>query len=174
MPADARLFANETTSLCTQNAWKDFRMVLQSLPEEHEKQPAMIMLSTDGYANSYSSEQGFEKVGSDILRMMRENDGLATVENGLPGWLKETSAGGSGDDITVGMILRLSALKEAAPMNQESPVVEEPEPETKPIAAGVPVDAAAGTEASVETEAEVPFSAKETMNILDEQASSKG
>lgn len=161
MPEDDRLFANETTSLCTGNAWKDFRMVLQSLPEEAEKQPALIMLSTDGYANSYSSAQGFEKVGSDLLRMMRENDGLASVENGLSGWLKETSAGGSGDDITAGIILRLSALKELPAEEATEPVVEElgAEPETDSVAAGVQASIAGDTKTPA-IESEVSPNAK--------------
>src|SRR6266849_471248 len=57
---DDRLFANETTSLCTPDAWRDFRVSFQ--PVTHAR-PALILLATDGYPNSFRDESGFLKVG---------------------------------------------------------------------------------------------------------------
>jgi serine/threonine protein phosphatase PrpC len=115
MPKDERLIANETTSLCSRDAWRDFRPTrfIPTTPGDEASWPALIMLSTDGYVNSYSSRQGFEKVARDLLEMMSEGeDGFEKVKEALPAWLKETSAGGSGDDISVGLILRRSSLDE--------------------------------------------------------------
>jgi hypothetical protein len=100
IPKDERLIANETTSLCLPKAWEDFRVVFQPLTGAT---PALIMLATDGYANSYRSETEFLKVGTDFLNLIR-SEGIELVNKSLRDWLTETSAQGSGDDITVGII----------------------------------------------------------------------
>ncbi|HKQ51090.1 MAG TPA: protein phosphatase 2C domain-containing protein, partial [Pyrinomonadaceae bacterium] len=100
LPKDERLFANETTSLCSPEAWRDFRVCFQVLSNAP---PSLILLSTDGYANSFHDEAGFLKVGSDILLMIRA-DGLGTVEDHLASWLTESTYAGSGDDVTLGLI----------------------------------------------------------------------
>lgn len=102
LPSDVRLFANETTSLCSPAAAKDFRVYMRSL-ENNESFPKLILVSTDGYANSFSSDEDFLKVGPDLLKMIKEN-GLELIDQHLEEWLNETSATGSGDDITVGLI----------------------------------------------------------------------
>lgn len=102
IPKDERLMANETTSLCTPHAWREVRVAFQPVVEEP---PALILVSTDGYANSFVSEQDFLKVGPDYLQLIREQ-GLEQVTLNLEAWLTEASAQGSGDDITLGMICR--------------------------------------------------------------------
>ena len=102
MPVDEHLFANETASLCLPKAWRDFRVQLEVFSSNR---PALIMVSTDGYANSYRDDAGFLKVAPDILAMIR-SAGTETVRAELGGWLAETSAEGSGDDITLGLIVR--------------------------------------------------------------------
>ena len=102
LPKDERLIANETTSLCGPNAWRDFRFGFQALSASP---PALILLSTDGYPNSFQDDEGFLKVGSDFLDMIR-SEGLQKVDSNLENWLAEASKAGSGDDITVGIIKR--------------------------------------------------------------------
>ena len=97
---DDRLFGNETTSLCAPDAWRDFRVSFQ--PFVHSS-PALILLSTDGYPNSFRHESGFFKVGSDILNMIREND-LSFIKVNLAGWLSDSTRAGSGDDVTLGIL----------------------------------------------------------------------
>lgn len=97
---DERLFANETTSLCTADAWSDFRVSFQ--PITHE-QPALILLATDGYPNSFRDEAGFLKVGPDILKTIRA-EGLDRVKDNLEGWLSDSTRAGSGDDVTLGIL----------------------------------------------------------------------
>jgi serine/threonine protein phosphatase PrpC len=103
LPHDKRLIANETTSLCLPNAEREFRFELDALPEN---KPALIMLSTDGYANSFVDDDAFRKVGSDFLRLIRDQ-GLGAVDENLEAWLNETSKSGSGDDISVGLAYRV-------------------------------------------------------------------
>ena len=97
---DERLLGNETTSLCAAEAWRDFRVSFQLLRQSH---PALILLSTDGYPNSFRDESGFLQVGSDLLAMIREH-GLAKVNDSLGGWLRDSTHAGSGDDVTLGII----------------------------------------------------------------------
>lgn len=100
---DERLFGNETTSLCAPEAWRDVRVSFQPLTQSR---PALILLSTDGYPNSFRDEAGFFKVGTDLLRMIREN-GLASVNDHLAGWLRDSTRAGSGDDVTLGILCSL-------------------------------------------------------------------
>ena len=111
LASDDRLFANETTSLCMVDAWRDFRIVFHVLDERTA--PALLLLSTDGYANSFRDDGSFLKVGSDILEMIR-SDGLDKVEQNLTNWLTEASRVGSGDDITLGIVCRTLTAGKAA------------------------------------------------------------
>jgi len=104
LPPDQRLIANETTSLCMPHAWKEARVRL--VPSQENSLPAIILVSTDGYANSFCSEDHFLQIGWDYLQKLQAK-GLNHVAEELPGFLKETSQRGSGDDITLGIIERL-------------------------------------------------------------------
>ena len=104
IPADDRLFGGETTSLCGPRAAQDVRVGFQRLRGAWDA-PALILVSTDGYANSFKDERGFLQVGPDLLGMVR-TEGLDAVGRCLPAWLDEASAQGSGDDVTVGVIYR--------------------------------------------------------------------
>lgn len=106
LPPDERLFANMTTSLITKNPLRDCRTHLQMWADPL---PAMILLSTDGYVNSFRSETDFLQVGTDLLGLIRTH-GLGEVEANLETWLHESSQSGSGDDITLGIICRTDAL----------------------------------------------------------------
>lgn len=100
---DERLLGNETTSLCAADAWRDFRINFQPLTQSH---PSLVLLSTDGYPNSFRDDSGFFKVGSDLLQMIEEH-GLARVEADLAGWLLDSTRAGSGDDVTLGILSSL-------------------------------------------------------------------
>lgn len=97
---DVRLFANETTSLCTPDAWRDVRVGFQTITRAH---PALILLATDGYPNSFRDETGFLKVGSDMLEIIRR-EGLGSVQEKLGSWLSDSTIAGSGDDVTLGIL----------------------------------------------------------------------
>ena len=107
---DDRLFANETTSLCTPEAWRDFRVGFQPITRA---QPALILLTTDGYPNSFRDETGFLKVGSDMLEIIRA-EGLGSVKGRLEGWLTDSTNAGSGDDVTLGILCSVKSTEEKA------------------------------------------------------------
>ncbi len=103
-PQDERLVGNRTTSLCQPEAWKELRV--RSLRfGEGRPPPALVLLSTDGYANSFRTDDDFLLIGRDYLDMIHEM-GLETVRGQLPEILKEASEQGSGDDITLGLLAR--------------------------------------------------------------------
>lgn len=108
LPKDERLFANETTSLCSAEAWRDFRVSFQVMSHAP---PALILLSTDGYSNSFQDEAGFLKVGSDLFDMIRTDGGFDMVRDHLESWLTESTYAGSGDDVTLGIICREDAFE---------------------------------------------------------------
>ncbi len=107
LPKDERLFANETTSLCGKTAWYDFRFRFQPILKVP---PKLLLLSTDGYANSFCDESSFLQVGGDILQLI-ETEGLSFVKQHLENWLCESSERGSGDDISVGLIVLNEEVK---------------------------------------------------------------
>jgi hypothetical protein len=127
VPSDARLFANETTSLSGDSAWRDMRLgfeVVTGAP------PALVLLSTDGYANSFRSDDDFRQVGPDLLSMLR-TDGPQTLSGELEDWLNEASRSGSGDDVTLGVAFRSAAIAPSAGIPEEQvdePVAEAPPP----------------------------------------------
>ncbi len=110
LPAEDRLYANETTSLCLPEAWRDVRCKLQPI---HHSPPALILLSTDGYSNSFRDDAGFMKVGPDLLRVVR-SEGLEYLDHRLEEWLTTTSERGSGDDITLGVVCSVNGVDEIA------------------------------------------------------------
>jgi len=94
----------ETNSLCQENCWKFMQTKLVRLGgKESGKKPPMFFMSTDGYANSFSTGDGFKQAGADFYALLREK-GREYIKENICGWLQESSAQGSGDDITVGII----------------------------------------------------------------------
>ncbi|GAB4525513.1 MAG: hypothetical protein Tsb0014_04900 [Pleurocapsa sp.] len=107
IPPDERLIANETTSLCREKAWEDVRLKVQEISlDSLSELPEIILVSTDGYANSFSTESDFIQVGKDYLQMIQEQ-GLNKIAEDLPEFLNYSSENGSGDDITLGIIERI-------------------------------------------------------------------
>ncbi|HZN35839.1 MAG TPA: PP2C family serine/threonine-protein phosphatase [Pirellulaceae bacterium] len=105
---DESLIANETTSLCERDAEQNFRLHFRMLGDST---PALLLLATDGYPNSFETPAGFRQVASDLLGIL-DQDGAESVAQALPGWLEESSRLGSGDDVSVA-ILYLPPAKEA-------------------------------------------------------------
>jgi hypothetical protein len=115
---DNRFLGNETTSLCSESSADEIRIVVQDTTGLCAE---LILLSTDGYANSFCDEDEFFKVGPDLLEMVR-SEGVDTIKNHLEEWLLETTRMGSGDDITLGILGQqpVSQRKENAPMQSDN------------------------------------------------------
>lgn len=94
-----KLLGTETHSLCKAESWEK-AITFIGKREEKEKLPVLYMLSTDGLANSYKNDEEFQKTCKDYFVLLKEH-GVKEVSDQLKTWLQETSALGSGDDITV-------------------------------------------------------------------------
>jgi hypothetical protein len=120
-PRDPRLLGNETTSLCMRNA---VRHVKVRMHHADPQLPALVIVSTDGYSNSYANEDEFLRLGEDYWRLIHD-DGFDSVSHNLEGWLAEVTSGASGDDITVALLFRPSAFAPQRPLGVRR---EEPKP----------------------------------------------
>jgi Protein phosphatase 2C len=102
-PADPDLPLNRTDSLCQADAIDRLRVCVE--PFEDVPAPELVQLSTDGYANSFSDDGAFLQVAQDLKAYVASR-GLGWVAERAENWLTETSASGSGDDITLAVAWR--------------------------------------------------------------------
>ena len=112
---DDSLIANETTSLCMPGAQRLFRSRFQFFGSAP---PALVLVSTDGYTNSFPSDNDFFKVGTDMLNMATTESGWKTIETSLDRWLNESSVY-SGDDVTLGVICRDDIVKAGSSVQKD-------------------------------------------------------
>lgn len=127
---DKRFISNETTSLCMTNSWDEISVVLRVF-NKPESIPSLFLVSTDGYYNSFYGKDGngngnrdgdedgngnrdgdgdrneneFRAMARGYLKMVNKDGGYQKVKNELKDILTQTSKEGSGDDITLGIIL---------------------------------------------------------------------
>lgn len=94
-----KILGVETHSLSRDKAWEKAITCVRRMNVENSI-PSMFTLSSDGYANSYKSEEEFHTTVTEYLALMNEH-GAQAVEESLPTWLSETSTMGCGDDITM-------------------------------------------------------------------------
>ncbi len=92
-----KILGVETHSLCRENAWEKIGTVTRRV---RFAQPTLFTLTTDGFANSYGSEEDFLAAVGDYRRILIDY-GPGPVKSHLPVWLRETSDMGCGDDITM-------------------------------------------------------------------------
>jgi hypothetical protein len=105
LPVDTQLFGDATTSFCMADAWRFVRTYFQPLAE---RPPELVLLATDGYANSFVSENDFLQAAADICTLVDQKpvDGVRLLRQEMSGWLRTTSEQGSGDDISLGILYR--------------------------------------------------------------------
>lgn len=97
-----KFLGTETHSLSKPDAWRKAVTSVHRL-ETESRESYMYILSTDGFANSYTSDKEYQKTCRDYLQMIRKY-GIDVVQKNLKKWLTETSELGCGDDITVVMV----------------------------------------------------------------------
>jgi len=117
IPENPLHFANETTSLCMPDAWKQVQIHYQTITDSP---PTTFLLSTDGYKNAHASEEAFRRTAREFAVALQNQD-PTTVFADLPATLAYASKMGSGDDVTVGLLWRVDA-KKLLPL--EAPTIE--------------------------------------------------
>ena len=97
-----KILGTETHSLSKTDAWKK---AVSSVRRRDSKAdtPYLYMMSTDGFVNSYVSDEEHKKTCRDYYNMIGEH-GFEKVCSNLEKWLTETSELGCGDDITLVLI----------------------------------------------------------------------
>jgi Protein phosphatase 2C len=109
VPSDDRLVGNLTTSLCRSDASRDFRCAV--LPLDRGIAPPLVLMATDGYANSFRNDADFLQIGRDMLELLHKN-GIGAIGELLPPILEYASTHGSGDDITLGLMVQAGSQSE--------------------------------------------------------------
>ena len=94
-----KILGTETHSLSKENSWLKAISVVRR-KDNSEVLPALYMLSTDGFSNSYKNEEEFAKTCGEYYSMTKEH-GANVIKANLNAWLTETSEQGCGDDITL-------------------------------------------------------------------------
>ena len=97
---DERLAGNRTTSICQPDAESDMRLAVLHRDQDDA---ILLLLSTDGYANSFRSDDDFLCIGDDFRSLIAKH-GLTAVDAQLETILLDASAEGSGDDITLALL----------------------------------------------------------------------
>ncbi len=99
LPDDKGLIGEQTYSLCSQDAPNRFRFGRFSAAD-YRAPIDFVMLSTDGLAKSFVSDDAFNNVARQTRTSLKTN-GTAAVIAGLDDWLDTVSSRGSGDDVTI-------------------------------------------------------------------------
>ncbi len=99
---DEQLQFNLTTSLCSDQADKEFRYAFVKYPKNIVRG---IALTTDGVINSYTSEEGYLHLIGNIFSSYAETD-RKSAHNEMEDFLYTLSEKGSGDDLSVAVICR--------------------------------------------------------------------
>ena len=97
-----KILGTETHSLSKTDAWRSSVSAIRR-KDEGAGTPYLYMLSTDGFVNSYVTEEDHRKTCRDYYDMIIEH-GFETVCANLGKWLEETSTLGCGDDITLVLV----------------------------------------------------------------------
>lgn len=88
----------ETKSLCEKNSYQNAVMQIKERKSAAEAQ--MYWLSTDGFLNSFATDQEFEETAMEYLHYI-QTYGFSKLRSCLKEYLEMTSVEGSGDDITL-------------------------------------------------------------------------
>lgn len=100
VPPDARLVADETTSLCLPSAADDFRYAVGPLPDLTG--PALVLVASDGLGKSCVDPGWWRLAVEDYAALLDQRGGQYLAAE-LPTWLAE-SAAVAGDDTTVAVL----------------------------------------------------------------------
>lgn len=125
---DARNFAGETLSLSGPQPWMQARLAVCS-PRPGEQ---LLLVATDGYENSYPTEESFLAVGPDYLTLIREQ-GFFGLASQVGGFLERVTSGGCGDDVTLGLIYQPPQAAQKTTLGDPRSAAETPDHPASPL-----------------------------------------
>jgi serine/threonine protein phosphatase PrpC len=94
-----KILGVETHSIGKEKAWENALSKVIRI-NKSDNLPYAYFLTTDGFANSYPSQDEYEKAIRDYFDVMKTH-GADAIKSNLAKWLSETSAMGCGDDTTM-------------------------------------------------------------------------
>lgn len=105
IPWDEECFLNVTTSLCDENAAKEFRFCFS------RTLPAAVFIGSDGIDDCFAGDERLYDFYRVTLKSFAQLD-CASALSQLESYLPELSAKGSGDDMSVGILINTSFIRE--------------------------------------------------------------
>ena len=104
IPADENCFLNVTTSLCDENAIESFRHSYSDIS------PVAVLIGTDGIDDCFAGAEKLFDFYRVVLTSFRDKD-EETAKTELIDYLPRLSEKGSGDDISIGMMIDKELLQ---------------------------------------------------------------
>lgn len=109
IPWDEDCQMNVTTSICDDEAIEEFRFFIT------EKKPTAVFCGTDGIDDSYASSEELYALYRSILKIFIEH-GTEVGKSEIVEYLPILTKRGSGDDVSIGLILDLERAKIIEPI----------------------------------------------------------
>ncbi len=109
IPWDDECQLNVTTSICDSDALDEFRFFVT------DKQPSAVFCGSDGIDDSYASEEELYALYRSILVIFAEH-GLEVGKSEIKEYLPALTRKGSGDDVSIGLILDIEIVKGLIPL----------------------------------------------------------
>lgn len=97
---DVGLTGEMTYSLCMEEAQRHVRSRIYRV-DAGQQLPDFALVATDGVSKSFVDDQAFYSVVRDYRDIVQTKDDLDSTLAALPGWLREVSDNGSGDDASL-------------------------------------------------------------------------
>lgn len=109
IPWDDDCQMNVTTSICDENAIEEFRFTIS------DKMPIAVFCGTDGIDDSYASSEELYSFYRSIIKILIEH-GYEVVKKEITEYLPTFSKRGSGDDVSIGLIIESREITDIAPV----------------------------------------------------------
>lgn len=109
IPWDDNCQMNVTTSICDSDASDEFRFFVTN------EKPATVFCGSDGIDDSYANVEEMYALYRSILKIFAEH-GIEVGESEIKEYLPVLTKRGSGDDVSIGLIMDIQRIKELAPV----------------------------------------------------------
>ena len=109
IPWDEDCRMNVTTSICDDNAIEEFRFTISEQP------PLAVFCGSDGIDDSYAASEELYAFYRAIIKIYIER-GMEAVKTEITEYLPVLSQKGSGDDVSIGLLLDCQGIREMAPL----------------------------------------------------------
>lgn len=103
---EEEMLGDAVYSMCMKNAGKYFLISVNDLFDD-QLVPELIMVTSDGYKNSFVDEDNFFQAAIDYLALFDSYSG-EKIQKNLSRFLENTTTEGAGDDVSIGLLKRMN------------------------------------------------------------------